>query len=129
MSAKKKSCLDTDTSRYILIGMQNKCNDGNTSKDLRGKNKKFLHINSFMKLKKKCILFLNNWRDYFSFEFSMPIFLGLVTKGCVSLDQSILKLRLFRSIHFETAFVYISFAPQEYMVISVYCFEQDDDSK
>ena len=60
MSAKKKSCLDTDTSRYILIGMQNKCNDGNTSKDLRGKNKKFLHINSFMKLKKKCILFLNN---------------------------------------------------------------------
>ena len=35
----------------------------------------------------------------------------------------------FRSIHFETVFVYISFASQEYMVISVYCFEQDDDSK
>ena len=42
------------------------------------------------------------------------------TKGCVS---------KFKSIHFETAFVYLSFVPQEYVVVSVCSFEQDDDSK
>ena len=37
--------------RFILIGMQNKCNDGNISETL---GEKKVYINSFMKLKKKC---------------------------------------------------------------------------
>ena len=35
----------------------------------------------------------------------------------------------FKSIHLETAFVYFSYVPQEYEVVSICCVEQDDNSK